>query len=73
VLFSQSETHRFELLENGAYGWAQKWSLAMTFANAASGQLGKRHRVYWSPRGKAWMVRRAFDLSGHPQLQRERR
>jgi hypothetical protein len=64
MLFSESETHKFELLENGAYGWAQKWSMAMTFANAATETLNKRHRVYWSPNGKVWMVRRAFNLSG---------
>lgn len=51
---------KLELLESGGYGWAEYWWLAYLLAQHSSAILGKRHRVYWSPQGRAWMVRRAF-------------
>jgi hypothetical protein len=63
ALFSQSETHKFELLPLGGFGWSTSWQQALSFAHHTSAKLGKRHRVYWSPSADAWMVRRAFDLS----------
>lgn len=53
---------KLELLESGGYGWAEYWWLAFLLAQHSSAILGKRHRVYWSPQGRAWMVRRAFCL-----------
>lgn len=55
-------TWKIEYLPNGAYGWAQSWPVAMWLAHEASLRISKRHRVYWSPNGKAWMIRRAFML-----------
>lgn len=60
----ESPTMAFELLNTAVFGWAFKWSTAMQVATLGSAHYQQRHRVYWSPQGKAWMVRRAFDLSG---------
>lgn len=55
---------KIEVRPLGAYGWADDWMLAVTLATVASRGIGKRHRVYWSYNGAAWMIRRAFVLTG---------
>lgn len=49
----------FEALKNGCYGWSVDRDTAIDMANDAARCYRQRHRVYWSPAARAWMVRRA--------------
>lgn len=52
-----------EYLGKGAFGWAEEWRRAADFAVDASVRYQKRHRVYWSEQGRAWMIRRAHGFA----------
>ena len=51
--------YQVDLLAKGAFGWAQRWEDAITWALFASKRYERRHRVFWSSGGNAWMIRRA--------------
>ncbi len=58
-------------LAKGALGWAERFDTAVAIASYEAGRYGKRHRVFWSYLGEAWLIRRAFVREAEEELRKD--